>query len=112
MSSFSQGLQTGPFVELLGTQGTNPLSQWKLNGPAKNLQKQYDKGVKGSVYACMGSGLKLQMPKDEKGPPLGLLQPYLVLQVSLQQVGTEAGQPACREQQRGGVSGAEDGEKA
>jgi hypothetical protein len=72
-------------VEVLGTQGTNPLGLWRVTGPQKNLQKSYDKAVKGSVYASAGGGLKLQAPKDEKSS-LGLLQPYLVLQVSLNQV--------------------------
>lgn len=31
--------QGGSYVELLGTQGSNPLSQWKVLGPQKALQK-------------------------------------------------------------------------
>jgi hypothetical protein len=84
-SVFANEFQGGQYVEVLGTQGTNPLVHWRVTGPQKNLQKSYDKAVKGSVYASTGGGLKLQAPKDEKAS-LGLLQPYLVLQVSLNQV--------------------------
>ena len=49
------------------------------------MQKVYDKGVKSYIYTSAGAGCKLQLPKDDKAC-LGLLQPYLVLQVCLVQV--------------------------
>jgi hypothetical protein len=51
---FASEFQGGQFVEVLGTHGTNPLGLWKVTGPQKNLQKAYDKAVKGSVYASTG----------------------------------------------------------
>lgn len=40
---FANEYQGGAHVEVLGTQGQNPLSQWKVSGPQKGVQKVYDK---------------------------------------------------------------------
>lgn len=40
---FSNEYQGGTHVEVLGTQGQNPLSAWKVSGPQKGVQKVYDK---------------------------------------------------------------------
>lgn len=82
MSLFAGEYQGGPFVEILGTQGSNPLAAWKLMGPSKaGLQKVFDPRLKGFVYVS-GPGCKMQLPKDERSS-LGLTQPYLVLQVQV-----------------------------
>lgn len=86
MSVFAGEYQGGSYVEVLGTQGSNPLSLWKICGPQKNVTKQYDKPLKSYIYISSGGGCKLQIPKDDKSS-LGLVQPFLVLQVSLSQVG-------------------------
>ena len=47
------------------------------------MQKVYDKAVKGYVYHCEGGPTaKMQLPKDERRS-LGLVQPYLVLQINV-----------------------------
>ncbi|KAJ9519118.1 hypothetical protein QJQ45_007672 [Haematococcus lacustris] len=85
MTVYANEYQGGPFVEVLGTQGTNPLSNWRVSGPQKGLQKAYDKVVRSSVFTS-SSGMRLQAPKDDKAS-LGLVQPYLLLQISLMQEG-------------------------
>jgi hypothetical protein len=45
---FANEYQGGAQVEVLGTQGQNPLAQWKVTGPQKGLQKVYDK-VRGAA---------------------------------------------------------------
>ena len=83
---FSNEFQGGPFVDLMPS-GSNPLANWKLTGPQKSFQKVYDKDVKGYIHQGLNGGgsVKLQIPKDDKAT-LGLLQPFLVLQVLLPQV--------------------------
>ena len=63
--------------------GSNPLANWKLTGPQK-AQKVYDKDTKGFIHqsGAGGGGTRMQIPKDDKAT-LGLLQPFLVLQVNL-----------------------------
>lgn len=84
---FASEYQGGSFVDLMPS-GSNPLGGWKITGPQKSVQKVYDKDTKGFVHhsSSGGGGAKLQIPKDDKAT-LGLLQPFLVLQVNLPQVG-------------------------
>ena len=76
---FQNAYQGGPAVEIFTTQGKNPLASWKTSG---NLQKIYDKGVKGYIYVLDSGLCKMQLPKDEKST-LGIVQPYMVFQVFL-----------------------------
>ncbi len=72
------------FIDLLAPQA-NALNNWKVVGPQKAVQRVYDKELKGYMYVSSGAGVKLQVPRDEKAV-LGLMQPFLVLQVCLSQV--------------------------
>eukprot|EP00198_Chlamydomonas_reinhardtii_P002011 XP_001691347.1 predicted protein [Chlamydomonas reinhardtii] len=78
---FSNEYQGGTHVEVLGTQGQNPLSAWKVSGPQKGVQKVYDKALKGYVFAC-GAGCKMALPRDDRSS-LGLSQPHLLLQLEI-----------------------------
>jgi hypothetical protein len=40
---FANEYQGGTHVELLGTQGQNPLASWRVSGPHKGVQKLFDK---------------------------------------------------------------------
>ncbi|KAG1672039.1 hypothetical protein FOA52_008915 [Chlamydomonas sp. UWO 241] len=73
----------GSVVELLCPQGSNPLSGFRVGG-GKGLAKVYDADLRSFTFEC-GSGVKLSLPRDEKGPSLGLHQPYLLLQAWLGQ---------------------------
>ena len=65
-------------VEVFGANGSNPVANWKVAG---SVQKVYEKAVKGYVYRCDGGpSAKMQLPKDDRRS-LGLVQPYLVLQL-------------------------------
>jgi hypothetical protein len=90
--------QGGTFVELLTPQGQNPLANWKIaNGKQTAVQKVYDKDIKGYLFSCTGGGgVRLQIPKDDAGgsvgskatthaSSLGLVHPFLVLQVFIPQ---------------------------
>ena len=83
---FSSEYQGGSFVDLMPS-GSNPLAGWKVTGTQKTgPQRVYDKDTKGYIHQCGGSGVtRMQIPKDDKAT-LGLLQPFLVLQVNLPQV--------------------------
>ena len=75
--SFAGTYQGGVSVELLSATGSNPLADWKVTGRPK---KVYDKACKGYVFVLEGaSTTRLQLPKDER-QPLGLQQPFFVLQ--------------------------------
>ncbi|GFR48952.1 hypothetical protein Agub_g10966 [Astrephomene gubernaculifera] len=78
---FANEYQGGTHVEVLSTQGQNPLAQWKVVGPQKGLQKVFDKAVKGNVFASSGV-CRLALPRDERGS-LGLTQPHLLLQLAI-----------------------------
>ena len=70
--------QGGVAVEVFGANGSNPVANWKVAG---SVQKVYEKAVKGYVYRCDGGpSAKMQLPKDDRRS-LGLVQPYLVLQL-------------------------------
>ena len=70
--------QGGASVDVFDPKGSNPTQNWKLSGP---VQKVYDKAVKGYIFHCDGGpNAKMQLPKDDRRS-LGLVQPYLVLQV-------------------------------
>jgi len=78
---FSGEYQGGSFVDLMPS-GSNPLAGWKVTG----AQKVYDKDTKGYIHqSCGGGATRMQIPKDDKAT-LGLLQPFLVLQVNLPRV--------------------------
>ena len=95
--SFSSEYQGGSFVDLVPS-GSNPLGSWKVTGPQKSIQKVYDKDTKGFIHQSTsgGGGARLAIPKDEKAA-LGLLQPFLVLQVNLPQVRGRMGCPVTEE---------------
>ena len=77
---FDTTYQGGAAVEVLSAGGSNPTSNWKVSSA---VQRIYDKSVKGYVFQCDGGPLaKMQLPKDERRL-LGLIQPYLVLQLSI-----------------------------
>ncbi|KXZ42223.1 hypothetical protein GPECTOR_179g246 [Gonium pectorale] len=78
---FAAEYQGGTHVEVLGTQGQNPLAQWKVSGPQKGIQKVYDKALKGYVFVASG-GCRLALPRDERAA-LGLTQPHLLLQLEV-----------------------------
>lgn len=82
---FEKAFQGAPSFEILSPQGSNPLALWKVNA---GVQKVYDKALKASVYQLLPNGTHalMQSPKDERNKQgLGLVQPYLVLQVFLPQ---------------------------
>ena len=68
----------GPLVEVLSAQGKQPEGAFKKTGA---VRKVFDKSVKGYVLELEGGrDAKVQLPAADK-ETLGLLQPYLVLQV-------------------------------
>ncbi len=75
---FKHAFHGGPAVEVFATSGKNPLQNWKVTGT--NLQKVFDKAIKGNIYILEGQS-KMQLPKDEKKDILGLIQPFLVFQL-------------------------------
>jgi hypothetical protein len=96
---FEGEYQGGASVDVLTPQGANPLTQWKVSGAAKTA-KAWDKDLKSNVFNAGGSGVKLTAPKDDKAT-LGLLQPFLVLQVCFNQVRVECMETthACKTRQ-------------
>ena len=67
-------------MEVFSAHGSNPTANWKISGA---VQRVYDKSVKGYVFQCEGGpSAKMQLPKDERRL-LGLVQPYLVLQLTV-----------------------------
>ena len=77
---FDSTFQGGPAVEVFGASGSNPTANWKVSGA---VQRLYDKSVKGYVMRCEGGpSAKMQLPKDDRRS-LGLVQPYLVLQIQV-----------------------------
>ena len=76
---YATAFQGGSCVEIFSAGGSKPASDWKIQG----AKKEFDKSVKGYVYAIDGGVMaKMQLPKEEK-KQLGLVQHYLVLQVFL-----------------------------
>ena len=72
--------QGGQAVEVFGASGSNPTERWRISG---TVTKVYDKSVKGYVFRCDGGpSMRMQLPKDERRS-LGLVQPYLVLQINV-----------------------------
>ena len=70
--------QGGPTVDVFGANGSNPTANWKVTG---TVQKVYDKALKSHVFVCDGGpSAKMQLPKDDRRS-LGLVQPYLALQI-------------------------------
>ena len=77
---FDNTYQGGAAVEVFSAHGSNPTANWKISGA---VQRVYDKTVKGYVFQCEGGpSAKMQLPKDERRL-LGLVQPYLVLQLTV-----------------------------
>ncbi|KFV71460.1 Uncharacterized protein C3orf67, partial [Dryobates pubescens] len=72
----------GPFVEIFSAQGKNPVAKWKIYGNPSAIRKEYDKEIKSFVFVLEGSSQvnKMQLPK-EATQTLGLIQPFLTLQV-------------------------------
>ncbi|XP_064013028.1 protein CFAP20DC isoform X2 [Pogoniulus pusillus] len=79
---FKNQYQGGPFVEIFSAQGKNPVAKWKICGNPAAIRKEYDKEIKGFVFVLEGSSQinKMQLPK-ETTQTLGLIQPFLTLQV-------------------------------
>uniref|UniRef100_A0A803TUJ0 CFAP20 domain containing n=1 Tax=Anolis carolinensis TaxID=28377 RepID=A0A803TUJ0_ANOCA len=79
---FKNEYQGGPFVEIFSAQGKNPGRKWKVFGSPSVIGKEFDKEVKGFVFALEGSSQtnKMQLPKETR-QTLGLIQPFLVLQI-------------------------------
>ena len=77
---FKLAFHGGPAVEVFTTAGKDPLKNFKIEGGAKNVQKIFDKGMKGSIYTLEGPSTKIQLPSSER-EALGLLQPFLVFQI-------------------------------
>jgi len=77
---FKSAYHGGPAVEVFTTAGKDPLKNFKVEGGSKNVQKVFDKEVKSSIYTLEGPQTKIQIPSSEK-ETLGLLQPFLVLQI-------------------------------
>ncbi|KAF5833825.1 hypothetical protein DUNSADRAFT_9733, partial [Dunaliella salina] len=71
--------QSCTHVEVLGTQGAQPLASWKVTGPSKALQKVFDRGCKSYVFSLGSTGLKLQTPIDARAS-LGIAHHFLALQ--------------------------------
>ena len=72
--------QGGPTVDVFGANGSNPTANWKVTG---TVQKVYDKALKSHVFVCDGGpSAKMQLPKDDRRS-LGLVQPYLALQINV-----------------------------
>lgn len=77
---FDNVYQGGPSVEVFGTSGSNPIENWKVSGA---VHKVYDKQVRGYIFACAGGpSIRMQLPKDDRRS-LGLVQPFIVLQLFL-----------------------------
>ena len=70
--------QGGPAVEVFTSAGKKPTQHAAVKG---NVQRVYERCVKSFCYTIEGSASsKLQLPRDaSKG--LGLVQPFLVLQL-------------------------------
>ncbi|XP_009904262.2 protein CFAP20DC [Dryobates pubescens] len=79
---FKNQYQGGPFVEIFSAQGKNPVAKWKIYGNPSAIRKEYDKEIKSFVFVLEGSSQvnKMQLPK-EATQTLGLIQPFLTLQV-------------------------------
>ncbi|KAK0147084.1 hypothetical protein N1851_004519 [Merluccius polli] len=86
---FKNNYQGGSVVEVFSAQGKDPVAKWRLQGAPAAIHRVFDKEVKGFVYCVEGGSqtVKMQLPEDGK-TTLGLLQPFLVLQVNV---------PACRD---------------
>lgn len=74
---FKNAFHGGPSVEVFTTSGKNPLEKWKVTG---TVSKVFDSAVKGYIYNLDGQS-KIQIPKDDLKESLGLIQPFLVLQI-------------------------------
>ena len=79
---FGQTYQGGSSVEVFSPVGRDPTARWRLSSQ-KHIRKKYDKEVKGFIYDIGGSTqAKMALPRDDRGT-LGLVQPFLVLQLKL-----------------------------
>jgi len=76
---FKHAYHGGNAVEVFTTAGKDPLKNFKVEG-GKNVQKVFDKEMKGSIYTLDGPQTKIQIPSSER-ESLGLLQPFLVFQI-------------------------------
>ena len=51
---FKAAYHGGPAVEVFTTAGKDPLKNFKIEGGQKNVQKVFDKEIKGSIYTLDG----------------------------------------------------------
>ena len=77
---FQNSYQGGSSLEVFSPAAKNPLDKWKTSGV---VSKQYDKAVKGYIVSLESASAKMQLPRDEKKTPLGIVQPFLVFQIFL-----------------------------
>jgi len=79
---FERRFQGGTSVEILSSSGRDPLESWRISSK-KHVKKIYAKDVRGFIFECGGySQGKMVLPGSER-ESLGLIQPFLVLQVQL-----------------------------
>jgi hypothetical protein len=78
MSLFGAEYQGGPFFELLGCTGKDPLQKWRCSGPRPSTGRSFDETAKGSTIS-LPSAAVLALPKDEKDL-LGCIQSHLLIQ--------------------------------
>ena len=75
-----QSYQSGPAVEVLNAKDKSP----SLRFSSKVRAQVFEKAVKGFILSLESPGLKMTLPADDRHS-LNLIQPYLVLQVWIDQ---------------------------
>ncbi|ORX60168.1 hypothetical protein BCR36DRAFT_408527 [Piromyces finnis] len=76
---YKNQFQGNSFFELFSAQGSSPLINWKINGSKTNIEKIYNKDVKGFSYNLKNNAY-ISLPKENK-QSCHLIHPFLVLQV-------------------------------
>jgi len=76
---FKNQFQGNSFFELFSAQGSSPLINWKINGNKSNIEKIYNKDVKGFSYYLKNNGY-ISLPKENK-QSCHLIHSYLVFQI-------------------------------
>ncbi|ORX73503.1 hypothetical protein BCR32DRAFT_249899 [Anaeromyces robustus] len=76
---FKNQFQGNSYFELFSAQGSSPLLNWKINGHKSNIEKIYNKDVKGFSYNLKNNG-NISLPKDNK-QSCHLIHPFLIFQI-------------------------------
>jgi len=76
---FKDQFQGNVFFELFSAQGSSPLINWKINGNKSNIERIYNKDIKGFSYNIKNNGY-ISLPKENK-QSCYLIHSYLVLQI-------------------------------